>query len=307
MAINVFANITTRDARGQFNQAMDSAPNVWETVSTKVPSSAANEDNVWLGQLPSPKEWTNGREFQGLLDFKYNIVNKEYELAFLIDRVSVEDDNTGAINRRISDAAKMWASFKDQQIATLIEDNGTSYTGSAFFADSHSIGDATIDNNIANDITNPTGAAMTAAEMLTELGRMSGLMESFNDDTNRGGYNSFAGQSFNLLGHSVYRRPAMEAINGTLVGGGNSNPFGNSMASFLALPYLTVGNTHIFLAATGDPGSLPFIYQERTPLEVQLFNSADAIADNHGLKVLIRQRYRLQYGEPRRIMKNVLS
>ncbi len=306
MATNIFANITARGTKAAFENAMEALPQVWRNHVTEVPSDAPDESHVWMGMLPKPTEFLGENEFKGILDFSFDVTNKTYNLAFIISEESMEDDRHGLVNRRIAEAAEVWGSFKDEQFKDLLEDNGsTTYDGTAFFADTRVIGaSANIDNSLAD--TAVAAATPTAPEFLDSLQLMLNAMWTFQDDQGRTGYNAGAMSTLRVVVPAKYERAATEALTSTLIGGGNSNPWGLGRAEIDVLAYLTASN-HIFFATANGATRKPFLYQERTPLQITVINSPEQVAQNNGVVVRVRQRYRMTYGEMRRATKMTLT
>jgi len=302
MATNIYANITARGTQAAFQEAMATVPQIWPQFCQTVSSDAPDEDYVWLGRIPDPREYIHGRNYVGIRDFTYNVVNQEHELSFIIDQTSMEDDRHGLCNRRVAEAAKVWVEYHDVLFAAACNNGAStgynSFDGVSFFNDSHVIGAATPDNSLY-DSSITTAASPTLAEMQSLIRQMKLALQGFQDDTGRENYNNAALTKVLLMGNQNYEYRMREAISSALIGGGNSNPYFENMADIIVNPYLTTSNDYLFMMAVGDPNRMPFIYQQRTTLQVHIYNSADDIAENHGLKVLCRDRFRLAYGEPR--------
>lgn len=306
---NVYANITARGVKSVFNEAFAAAPSVWANHCLKINSDAPDEEHAWMGMVPQPREFLGGREFVGIRDFTYNIANKEYELTFLIDQNSIEDDRTGDIQRTIQSAAEVWAAYHDQLFTTLLEGGATytTFTGSAMFSDTGTaIGaSGTIDNNGTSVITADT--APTAAEMRIAILDMLTLLQAMKDDTGRTGYNAGSMGSLRLLCHPMYAVAATELVQSTAITiGGDSNPYFKNLFTIDLLPYHTATTYNMYMSALGT-SRMPFIYQERTPLEIQVINDADSVAVNHGVQVLTRQRFRMWNGDPRKVVRHVFT
>ena len=47
-----------------YNKAFDGVKTNYEKIATTVPSTTAETDYKWLGQLPQMKEWVGEREIQ---------------------------------------------------------------------------------------------------------------------------------------------------------------------------------------------------------------------------------------------------
>jgi len=310
MATNVFANITARGTKGKFLERLQSIDPIWRGLVTEIPSDAPDERHVWIGMLPNPREFISGRSFVGISDFTYTVANETYELTSKVDRTSMEDDRHGFVDQVIRTMADVWAIFKEVQMAALFNNGGTSgnnsFDGVTFFNDTHTIGASTSDNNLAS--TAPGDAeALTVAEMKTVLRSLKLALQGFQDDTGREAYNWAALSNTAVMGNQQFEQVLTEVINSTLTGGGDSNPFFNQFANLIVNPYLGVTNDFLYLMALGDTERMPFIYQERTPLEIEVMNDRTDIAEHDGMIIMARQRYRLAYGEPRRIVKIALT
>jgi len=299
MAANIFANVTTRGVKAEFMEAMDGAPTVWDKHCQIIPSDAKDENHAWLGTLPIPRHKLSGRNFQSLRDFTLTITNRTYEMSYVIDRDTAEDDQTGFVARANQDAALAWSTFHDSLFSTLIE-AGTSdnaFNGTSFFNDSHTIGDsAAFDNSLAVSMTadNPT-----LANMEDGVKDMIAAMALFQDEQGRVGYTSQAMTKLRLIVPATYLRRTTELIKSQLTNSGSSNPYYLNLLEVDMLPNLTAAADDIYLSAVGRSKRMPFIYQARTNLEIVVYNSTEHIADNDGLKVLTRQRFRFGYGDPR--------
>lgn len=309
MARNIFSNITPAGTKAQFREAQATIPTIWEKFTQTIDSDAPSETHVWTGMLPQPREFVSGRSFQGFRDFTYTVENEEFELSILIDQNTKEDDRHNLVETRIRDMARIWFMFKDAQFATLMTSGGstgfTSYDGVTFWNDAHVIGATTFDNNLTKGIADDT--APTVAEMKIEARLMLVALQSAQDDQAQEGYNWPALGKVLFMGDQRYEQSFKETINATLTGGGDSNPYFGGMGEVVVNPFLGTSNSNIYAAAVGDPMRMPIIYQERNKLDIQVLNSAEQIALNHGVIILARQRYRMWYGEPRRMVLDVLT
>jgi len=307
MATNFFANITQKGTLAQFSQAMETAPNVWKQHVMTIPSDAATETLVWAGTLPIPREFISGRNFGGIRDFTFDIINKTYELSYIIDRESMEDDRHGLINQRTAEAAEVWATFKDSQFATLLEDGDsdtTTFDGTSFFDATRTIGaSVALDNIDTTNITTTTAPTSTEAGAAIHANMI--LLATMQDDQGRDGYNAIAMQKLRVIGHPQYQRAFQELFESTEISN-SSNPWGMGLGEFDPLPYLTASSVQHFTTAIGSK-RMPFIYQERTGLEIVVFNGQNDVAENNGVMVLCRQRYLLAYGDPRRCIEHTYT
>lgn len=310
MAINVFADVTKRGTQARFMNELATFPAVFDKHTQKIPSDAADEEHVWLGMVPEPRILLSGRNFVGISDFAFVLTNNTYELSIIISRESTEDDRHGLVNRRVNDMASIWATFMDSLFAAqlIAAESDTAFDGTSYYSASRTIGDSgTIDNTSTANIDPPNSPSLE--EMQTALKEMIENMWRFEDSTGRTAYNTKAMSQLRLIIPPEYHRIVTEVVNSDLVGGGGgnasdivstSNPFFKNIVEIDVLPYLTDADDAIYLDAVGDPDRMPFLHQERTSLEVAVFNSENEIAENDGLKILARQRFRLGLGEPRR-------
>ena len=309
MARNIFSNITAAGTKAQFREAQATLPTIWDKFAQTIDSDAPSETHVWLGMLPQPREFVSGREFQGFRDFTYTVDNNEYELSILIDQNTKEDDRHSLIETRIRDMARVWFMYKDVLFAALMN-NGTSsgynsYDGVTFFNDSHVIGAATPDNSLTTDVTDPED--LTLAEMKVEVRNLLLFLQGAQDDQGQEGYNWPALSKVLIMGNQQFEKILKETINASLTGGGDSNPYFQNIGDPIINPFLAVTNDYLYAAAVGDPTRMPIIYQERNKLDIQVLNSPEQVALNHGVIILARQRFRMWYGEPRRMVFSALT
>lgn len=302
------SSLIVKGVEAAFHQKMDAIPQVWPNHCQTLNATTEVMPYAFPGFLPNPREFISGRQFQGILDFTFNVTNKEYELSFAIPRKYFEDDQTGLINARIMEAAEVWAVFKDVQFTTLLTDanvaGSNAWDGTVFHTDTRTIGSsANIDNNLTSAAA--TGTIPTAAEFIAAVGTARATMVRYQDDTGRASFNVAAITKLRTIIPPTYRQAAMEAVNSTLLGGGNSNPFGQGLTEIDELPHLT-GDAEMWISAVGSE-RMPFIFAPRTQLEIVVNQSTEDVAKNNAIEVYCRQRYVFTYGEPRRNVLHTFS
>lgn len=310
MARNIFQTITQRGVNAAFMEAIDTAPEVWDAHTTKVDSKVPSELYTWLGTVPQPREHLGSRLWQQFNEFSFTVENNSYELSFIIDRDSFDDDSQNAAQKRIAEVAEAWANYKDALFAALLVAGATStdtFSGDAFYKDTHAIGQATaatLDNLLTAAIT--AAATPTSAEILTALNADLVALHRMVTDKDTEGFNRGAMTRVRAIIKPEYERAFTEALESTQIGS-SSNPWGLGLIEgFDVLPDLASG-THIsYINALGSPRG-PFYYQQRKPLEIQVLNGADDVAENHGVKVLCYERFRFAYGEPRRSISQTFT
>lgn len=303
-------NLIVKGALAAFHERLGQIPTIYQKHCQTVASTTATETYAWPGMAPVPREFINGRSIQGLRDFTYNVTNNEYELSLAISRKHFEDDQTGLIAARMREMAEVWGTYKDYLFATLVEAgaSGTAYDAVTFYNASRTIGDSgTIDN--INTSAAATGTTPTAAEFLDALGDAKTQLRGFNDDQGRP-FNTLAATQLGVIVPASFERSGMEALNSSFIigddtaGGSKDNVF-KGMASMDVCDYLTSAAV-MHVTALGSERK-PFIYQERTPLEVVILDSVDDVAYQNSVLVLCRQRFVITYGEPRRAIQHTFT
>lgn len=78
-----------------FQAGFSGVPAFWPKIATLVPSSAAQEDYGWLGDVPAMREWLGDRIINSIKQHGYSIKNKSFELTQGVDRDKIETDQVG--------------------------------------------------------------------------------------------------------------------------------------------------------------------------------------------------------------------
>jgi len=305
-------NLIVKGAIAEFHDALDNIPTIYQNHCMIVPSTAAVEQYVWPGHLPVPRQFVDGRNIQGLRDFTYSLTNQTYELTISLDRTFFEDDQVGLMAARMREIAEVWGTYKDFLFVQLLINGATAgnlgYDGTVFYGDTRTEGDSA---NIDNDFT----AAAATAEVPTtseffQLGHNVNLaaMKRYQDDHGRP-MNTMAASKIRYVVPPSHEPVLAESANATFFAaeggaGSRENVFKGSF-EFDSTPYLS-SDTTTYMNAVGSERK-PFIYQERTPLEVIVLDDPDSIALHDAVLVLCRQRFIFAYGEFRRSLRMVWS
>lgn len=312
MALTVLPNLITKGVQATFHDALANYPSFYAPHCTVLGSNTKVEPYAMAGFIPQPRLFLDERSIQTVRDFTFNVTNNEYELSLAIKRADIEDDQTGTIMMRIREAAEVWAQYKDYLFTQLIANGATSgyngFDGTTFYADTHTAigGSGTFDNNLGLDCA--SASVPTSAELATMIADAKAKMYKFNNDQ---GYpfNALALRQLRLVvpptwesacaelkGASIYPSAAGTAS--------RSNVFQNWF-DYDVTPFLS-GDT---IAAFNAVGAVrkPFIYQQRTELEIQVLDSPDMLALHNALLILCRQRFVFAYGDPRRSIKMTIS
>ncbi len=311
MAITVLPNLILKGALSAFHQRMSEIPEIWPKHAMQTTSTTATEKYTFPGFIPTPRVFTDSRSIQGFRDFKFDLENLEYELTILIKRKDFEDDQTGTIMSRFRELAEVFATYKDQVFADLLANAGSDNApmdGTSFYNTARTIGDSgTIDNDDTSAAA--TGTIPTAVEFMDDLANAKAKMRRFNDDTGRR-FNSAAMREMRIILPPEFERPASEALNAAFIpmvtaDAATENVFFKGMAQFDVLDYLSGADT-MYINLLGAE-RLPFLYQQRTPLEVIIDQNPTNVAKRNGVLVMCRERWVMTYGDPRRSLRHVYT
>ncbi len=157
--------------------AAESPENILPAI-LQIPSTSNLENYGWLGQVPELTEWTDERKLKGILDYDYQIRNKDYEGTIQVDRNTIEDDQINSVKPRINDLAVRAKQHPRKLFleALIAGSSALCYDGQAFFSASHSEG---MSGTLSN-IISQTG--VTAALISADLDSAIVRMGSFKDD-----------------------------------------------------------------------------------------------------------------------------
>lgn len=303
------SNLATKGALASFHQAMEGGETVFDKHCAIYPSGTKTERYSFPGAMPVPRQWLDGRQFQGARDFTFTLADNTYELSMITDREAWEDDQTGLISQRYGEAGEVWKSFKDVLFAERLTTGNVSgsngFDGTTFHSSSHASGTTglVVDNDLTENWAD-TGVG-TAAEFLTSVNYVRSQFLSYTDDMGRYGYNKVAVNNLRYIVPPGHARGAFEAMNQVAYTGGSgaTGEFGRFLSGVDVMPELAGATGYsaaeIFISALGSVRK-PFIYQERTPLEVIIKAGAEDVALNNGVMLLTRQRFVIGYGDFRR-------
>jgi phage major head subunit gpT-like protein len=297
---------TTIDNRGTtaiFKEAMAQAPNVWKDHCMEYNSSQADEEHVWVGAMAEPREFLSGRVLDTLGEYSLTLINQTFELSYLFSRTSVEDDKHGMLMARVKDMAAAWARFKDSLFGALLiagETSTATFDGTAFHDTTRTIGlSAAINNAQTNAIV--AAGTPTVAEYKLALSDALAVLWRYEDDKGVTAYNTDAMKDVRIVIPPEHHRVVTEVIESSFIAT-SENPYFKGLVGYKVLPYLTDADDAFYLSAVGSVRK-GFVHQQRVPLEVVVLNDKASVADNDGVKILARERFRFGYGDPRRNMR----
>lgn len=324
MALTVLPSLVLKGALAAFHQKMETMPQIYRNYSMDVTSTTQTEKYSWPGVIPVPRVFENARSIQGFRDFDFDITNKTYELTILIDLEDFEDDQVGGINMRFLELAEVFGTFKDQLFAELLENGADATDGippinsadnisfPTFYDDTATVGDsATIDNDYTTGASGgPAGTRPTPNELSSALDDDKATMSKFEDDQGRPIFNAVARNQVRCVIPVEYEMVFREVMNTNFVmgddtaGGSKANAF-QGFTKFDTLPYLA--NADAFYMNFLGSVRKPFIFQNRTALQIEVDTDPKAMLERNGVLVLCRERFELTYGDPRRASRHVFT
>jgi hypothetical protein len=308
MAVGTLEKLSTRGIRAELQTRIDEIPEWWRPHCTEMESTTQVEPFGWAGSIPQPREMVDGRRIKEIRAFTYDIRNKTYELSVLFPRVWFEDDQIGSIRLRIGEMAKAWRAYKPYLFTYMLEQGGTltAYDGNTFFHDTRTEGDSAIIDNNLTSVAAADDAIPTAAEFLAQMAIIKAAMRRFQDDQGWPG-NLSAMQQLRVIIPGEAEKSVLEALRSTLISN-TDNVFGRGLAELDVDDFLTYSATTctMFVHAVGD--SLKgMIHQQRTPMEIIVYDGPEWIDANDGVLVTLRERFVFAYGQFRRMVKQVFT
>lgn len=288
--------LLTKGLRSEFFERFgpDDATAAYRRLCSRIPSSAAQEAQRWLGYMPTMRAWGTGRKARGLNANGMTLTNEKFELTLEVDRDEIDDDQTGQIRLRIQDMAPAAAAHKDIVIEDLLNhgaDAGyTCYDGQRFFSATHSEGASGNQSNLTTPAM--AAAAPTVVEFRAGVDAARATMTSYLNDQ---------GESARIRpsGLAVVVPPALEitaieAMTAAVLVG--STVTSRLTADVIMLPGLSSAVTG-FLCKLDSPVG-PFVWQDRAPIE---FGALDSPTSEEGFKrekylYGVRARYKIWYG-----------
>ncbi len=326
MAITYLPKLALQGATAAFYDALDATPQVWQNHVMMVPSTSAKETYTFPGSMPIPRVLTNTRSIQGFRDMKFDVVNQTHELTIMVKLEDFEDDQVAGITRRFAELGEVFGTYKDQVFAALLTDNAAppmaddaAVTWANYYtASSGTVGASATMDNTGTGVTAtgaPGATTPTTQEFLNAVSKAkaaflgSGSNDLGRDDQGRAGFNNLAATKLACVIPPIYETAAKTAQNSVVVpddvdGAMSTNVMANTFTVDV-LPYLTSAA----IMYTNAVGAIrkPFIYQQRTPLEIEIDTDRSRIHQRNGVLVTVRERWVMTYGDPRRSFRETFS
>lgn len=132
-------------------------PAPWEAFTTRIPSTARIETYSWMSAVPGMKEYTGKRDYANIDSISYSVENKEYDASFKVKLRDLKDDQIGGYMMLPGQMVKKAQQYPGYLLLRHLRKGKykTCFDGTAFFADSHTIGSG--DNLMAKDCASNDG------------------------------------------------------------------------------------------------------------------------------------------------------
>jgi phage major head subunit gpT-like protein len=266
---------------------------LWKLIATIFPSVTDMESYNWLGEVPQMSEWKDERKVYGIGAYTYSLRNKHFEATIGVDRDTLEDDKYGMISPRVKSLARRAILFYNQQVFSQLDDGGTlkAYDGTAFFADSRTIGaSANIDNNLAGDYGSTTDLVRTGMRLAVVA------MRGFQDDR---------GVPMNLVPDTIVCSPTKEfiireALLPAVAGTERPETAFFSAQRIIATPWIDAAVNYWYVLCTTAEVK-PVILQNRKDPEFVAADDpkSDTVFDKRLFKYGVDSRFEVGYADPR--------
>lgn len=274
-----FSSFSLRNIEGSYfwsleeTQAASWVPLISDMFTTDQPY----EIYKWLGSAPSMSTWRGERVRSGLGDYELSVISDKFDSTLAFDVDDVRRDKTGQIVRRVSEMGQKAATLPQRLFTTLLEANGTSYDGAAFFADAHNTG--TVDNNLTYNAA--TAAAPTSAEMSSAILEAIQGMYGFLDDTGDP-CNEFA-TNFMVMVPTNMWQPLVAALKDVFTSAGVSNTLQSAAGMGLTITPVVnprlASTTQMYTFRTDAPVKMG-IWQEESLPGGEAFKTLGIDSDN---------------------------
>lgn len=264
-----FLSALTTTVRGDFHREYDAAMGVqaWRQLAMVVPATTETISQQWLGAVPGMQDVTHSDlKTKDMALFDLTKTDKTWKNGFEVSRRAIEDDSLGWVPLRVAQLAEEAAAHPGRRLFQQVRDGNTSavvtFDGSNLFADAHSIGGQTIDNNLAS-----------AGSVAVAIQDGIGAMLEFPDEEGRpmGLSPNVIMVPAELVAETYAALNATQGYLAATTAGGGMGPVippASANGTWNAAGYTVIANAHLTDAAaifmfhvTGS--RKPFIFQER--------------------------------------------
>ncbi len=259
----------------------DGAYSAWQTLyprfTMQVPSTTRSNLYAWLGQLPQVREWIGERQANSLGTRSYELVNRDWESTFEIDRNDVADNTFFSFPNVAAQLGEAFKQHGDVLMAATIELGLTTnaFDGQFYFDTDHPVNpDKPSGTTYANKLTS---SALTFANYNTARVTMMGYK-------NENGIPLAPPTKTTLMVPPALELTARQIVEsewitpGAAYGvanttGASMNPFRGS-SEVLVNPYLTSATRWYLI--NGGASLKPFLMQTRKAPEFVAYDRPDS-------------------------------
>lgn len=303
-------DILRRTTRADFFAQLASSQQerIFSLIAMDVDSDSDQEVYAFFGAIPKPVRVDRaggGIEEESMLqDYSKTVVNATWKMHLPIARSVFEDAKLNQVSVRAKQQGDSAMMFMDERMTTVIEANGNSYDGIAFFGANHDGGTGAFhDNDITFNVTTPDAPTVTEFEDAFAEG-----LETYRlleDDQNR---------KINGSDQLVCMVPAnMERVARSIleigpVAGqtGNSGVF-KGIAKVAVNPFIAAAtNERFFIFGVSAPIK-PILYQKREEWEYKLITSGDDWDKKDLGAMVTRGRWDFSGGDHKKAVRVVLT
>jgi phage major head subunit gpT-like protein len=135
-------------------------------------------DYLLLDSMPEIYEWVDSRSGGKVKTYELRVDNKPYQTKILENRRTLEygvENLSGSVMNQLNGSVQRWAGHIDKLVVNALVANGTTFDGSAFFANSHNIDGSTAIDNLY------TGTGTTLAQVTADYDGASSALKGFVD------------------------------------------------------------------------------------------------------------------------------
>jgi phage major head subunit gpT-like protein len=237
-------------------------------MTTPFPSTGAMNLYPFIEDLGQWREWLGERVWNNLKASKFQVTNRDFEKSYKLPKKDIDDDQYAVFPSMVQLAAAGWPHLKNTIRMDVITGNAETFTGKALLADDHAYGDNTIDNLVADALSqNSFEAAFLAAS-------------SWKFANNLPTSTRFT----HLLVGEKLRGTALELVaDKTTTGGFNRNA---GRVQVLVVDEFSGSYDDYWLLADNSKPLKPLLLQTRQEAEITVLSAPEFVKEHNEIKVM---------------------
>lgn len=272
-----------------FNKGRSTVPKFYVRLGLLVvQSQTAEELYGWIRDLPGMEKNVAEIAWKAIALDAHSIVNDEFKAGIQVARKDIEDDQYGVyanLAARFASEGEAQPDYELIELLTALFTTAKAYTGKAFFATDHKIGDAPA-------FSNKGTKKLSAANFQTGYA----ALRSMKKGNGKALFTLLDPAKVFLLVSPDYEATADAIVKLAKLEGGADNPNFNK-AQVVVIP----GLGHSWMIFDCGNYVTPLVFQNRIPLTLTAaFNETDeSVLNADEYKWKIRSRFAIGTGEPR--------